>query len=73
MRTLKDFLQKNKKNPHFISKVELQLDEKTVFFVAKKVLVTEYGVRGGENIIPTLKQLSILWYIIVTEYFYQTM
>lgn len=54
MRTLKDFLQKNKKNPHFISKVELQLDEKTVFFVAKKVLVTEYGVRGGENIIPTL-------------------
>lgn len=32
---------------------EKVLDEKTVFYIAKKVLVEEYGIRGGENIIPT--------------------
>ena len=30
------------------------LDEKTVFFVCKKVLIEEYGERGGENITPIL-------------------
>ena len=54
MRTLKDLLPKNKKNPRFIAGLGENIDEKTVFFIAKKVLVTEYGVRGGENIIPTL-------------------
>lgn len=29
------------------------IDDKTIFYVCKKVLVEEYGVRGGENIIPT--------------------
>ncbi len=53
MRTLKDLLPNHKKNPQFTGLVE-NIDEKTVFFIAKKVLVTEYGVRGGENIIPTL-------------------
>lgn len=53
MRTLKDLLPKSKKNPHPTGLAE-NLDEKTIFFIAKKVLVMEYGVRGGENIIPTL-------------------
>ena len=31
-----------------------KIDDKTVFFVCKKVLIEEYGIRGGENIIPVL-------------------
>jgi hypothetical protein len=54
MRTLKDLLPKNKKNGRFSSERVMHLDEKTVFFIAKKVLVTAYGVRGGENIVPAL-------------------
>ncbi len=54
MRTLKDLLPKNKKNPRFIHGLGENLDEKTIFFIAKKVLVAEYGIRGGENIIPVL-------------------
>lgn len=29
------------------------IDEKTIFYVCKTVLVEEYGARGGENLIPT--------------------
>lgn len=48
MQSLKDLLPTKKIN--IVPKV---LDEKTIFFVCKQVLVEEYGVRGGENIIPT--------------------
>lgn len=54
MRTLKDLLPANIKKSRSDPVLGNNLDEKTVFFIAKKVLVTEYGVRGGENIIPTL-------------------
>ncbi len=48
MRTLKELLplKKTVLNPEV-------LDEKTVFYVCKRVLIEEYGVRGGENIIPS--------------------
>lgn len=52
MRTLKDLLPKKRLIPS--EKKKGPLDEKTVFYIAKKVLVEEYGIRGGENIIPTL-------------------
>lgn len=54
MRTLKDLLPKNKKTTRFQAGLGVNIDEKTIFFIAKKILVTEYGIRGGENIIPTL-------------------
>jgi len=52
MRTLKDLLPKK----HYASKggAKTHLDEKTIFYIARKVLAEEYGLRGGENIIPTL-------------------
>lgn len=52
MRTLKDFLPKKR----YASKMKegLPLDEKTIFYIAKRVLGEEYGLRGGENIIPAL-------------------
>jgi len=31
----------------------VELDEKTIFYICKKILVEEYGSKGGENIIPT--------------------
>ena len=52
MRTLKDLLPKRPRatqggqTAHF--------DEQTIFYIAKKVLSEEYGLKGGENIIPTL-------------------
>ncbi|OGI15122.1 MAG: hypothetical protein A3E38_01655 [Candidatus Moranbacteria bacterium RIFCSPHIGHO2_12_FULL_54_9] len=48
MRTLKELLPK-KNHPRAEA-----LDEKTVFHIAKRIIVEEYGVRGGENIIPVL-------------------
>lgn len=48
MRALRDLLPK--KHPPSPKEV----DEKTVFHVAKRAIVEEYGVRGGENIIPAL-------------------
>jgi hypothetical protein len=51
MRTLKDLLPK--KQTQARQKMSL-LDEQTVFYIAKKILVEEYGLRGGENIVPTL-------------------
>lgn len=47
MKTLKDLLPKKRSSTSF------SIDEKTLFFVTKKVLIEEYGIRGGENIIPT--------------------
>ncbi len=47
MKTLKDLL------PHKRSFKPTVIDEKTIFYITKKVLVEEYGIRGGENILPT--------------------
>lgn len=47
MRTLKELLPKKQRAPL------KEIDEKTIFHIAKQVLVEEYGVRGGENIIPS--------------------
>lgn len=52
MRTLKDLLPKKRFAPSAHKKGPL--DEQTVFYIAKKVLLEEYGLKGGENIIPTL-------------------
>lgn len=51
MRTLKDLLPLKKIFP-----IPTAVDEKTIFFVCRKVLIEEYGVRGGENIIPSFYQ-----------------
>lgn len=51
MRTLKDLLPKRRPLPE---KGGGGLDEKTVFYIAKRILEEEYGLRGGENIIPAL-------------------
>jgi hypothetical protein len=51
MRNIRDLLPKRQS-----SKAPVLLDEKTIFYIAKKVLVEEYGIRGGENIIPSLYQ-----------------
>lgn len=48
MRTLKELLPLKKTTLHAET-----LDEKTVFYICKRVLIEEYGVRGGENIIPS--------------------
>jgi hypothetical protein len=48
MRTLKELLPKKR----LIARQEI--DEKTIFHIAKRVVTEEYGVRGGENIIPIL-------------------
>lgn len=52
MRTLKDLLPKQRR----VSEKEesLPVDEKTVFYIVRKIIREEYGLRGGENIIPTL-------------------
>jgi predicted nucleic acid-binding Zn ribbon protein len=47
MRTLKELLPKKQRT------LPQEIDEKTIFHIAKRVLVEEYGVRGGENIIPS--------------------
>ncbi len=47
MRTLKELLPTKK------IVVPQEIDEKTLFHICKRVLVEEYGIRGGENIIPT--------------------
>lgn len=46
MRTLKDLLPKKHLS------VAKEVDEKTVFHIAKRVVEQEYGVRGVENITP---------------------
>jgi len=52
MRNLKDLLPKKRYAPEGKGQHQEILDEKTVFYIAKKVLVEEYGIRGSENIIP---------------------
>lgn len=52
MRTLKDLLPKKRYAAEMGPGAPL--DEKTVFYIAQKVLREEYGLRGGENIIPAL-------------------
>lgn len=47
MRTLKELLPQKR---NISTKA---IDEKTIFHIAKRVLVEEYGVRGGENIVPS--------------------
>jgi hypothetical protein len=49
MKTIKDLMPK--RGGVYTPEV---LDEKTVFHVCRKVLLEEYGVRGSENIIPSL-------------------
>jgi hypothetical protein len=51
MRTLRDLLPK-KEYATPSSQSRGTLDEKTVFYVAKKIFGEEYGVKGSENIIP---------------------
>lgn len=51
MKNLKDLLPRR---PRFPSGEQAVFDEQTVFYIAKKVLMEEYGSRGCENIIPTL-------------------
>ncbi len=46
MRTLKELLPKKSRSGGG------DIDEKTIFHIAKRVVVEEYGVRGGENIVP---------------------
>ena len=48
MRTLRELLPKKQRS------LPKEIDEKTIFHVAKKAITEEYGVRGGENIIPVL-------------------
>ena len=67
MRTLKELLPKKCGGGE--GKGSRQFDEKTVFYISKKVLGEEYGLRGTENIIPTfykegklfLSSRSSLW------------
>ncbi len=49
MKTLRDLLPKRESK-----RVPEMLDEKTIFHICRKVLLEEYGVRGSENIIPSL-------------------
>ncbi|MFZ3032174.1 MAG: DciA family protein [Candidatus Moraniibacteriota bacterium] len=52
MRTLKDLLPK--RQGVIRKSEETHFDEQTVFYIAKKVLGEEYGLKGSENITPTL-------------------
>lgn len=54
MRILKDLLLKPKTLKISEKEPPLIIDEKTVFYIVKKIILEEYGIRGGENIIPTL-------------------
>lgn len=48
MRTLKELLPKKSRSESG------HIDEKTIFHIAKRVVIEEYGARGSENIIPVL-------------------
>ena len=58
MQTLKNLLPKKPRVPR--GEV-LLLDEKTVFYIVRKIIREEYGVRAGENIIPTLYKEKTLF------------
>jgi predicted nucleic acid-binding Zn ribbon protein len=48
MRTLKKLLTKKRLF------APQEIDDKTIFHIARRVIMEEYGRRGGENIIPIL-------------------
>lgn len=48
MRTLKKLLTKKRLF------APQEIDDKTIFHIARRVIMEEYGRRGGENIIPVL-------------------
>lgn len=51
MKTIRKLLSQKQKT--LSSSKEQEIDEKTIFHIAKRVIAEEYGKRGGENIIPT--------------------
>lgn len=51
MRTLRELMPK--KDLFSQPGKSLVIDEKTIFYICKKILIEEYGSKGGENIIPT--------------------
>ncbi|MGK2848592.1 MAG: hypothetical protein ACSLEX_00790 [Minisyncoccota bacterium] len=55
MRTLKELL------PQKSLSFQREIDEKTVFYIAKRVMIEEYGIRGGESIIPILYKDKVLF------------
>lgn len=54
MKKLSDYLSINKKTTHKTPgfPIQPQVDEKTIFFIAEKVILSQYGMRGRENISP---------------------
>lgn len=52
MKTIKRLLYQKQKQIS-LPKKEKEIDEKTIFHIAKRVIIAEYGKRGGENISPT--------------------
>lgn len=50
MRTIKKLL--SQKQRQLSSQKEKEIDEKTIFHIAKRVIIEEYGKHGGENIVP---------------------
>lgn len=52
MKTIKKLLFRKQKQ--LSSSKEKEIDEKTIFHIAKRVIIEEYGKRGGENVIPVL-------------------
>jgi hypothetical protein len=52
MRAIKKLL--SKKQEHLFSPKEKEIDDKTIFHIAKRVIAEEYGRSGSENIIPVL-------------------
>lgn len=56
MRILKELLPKKSHNEHG------DIDEKTIFHIAKRVVTEEYGARGSENIIPVFYKEKKLFF-----------
>jgi predicted nucleic acid-binding Zn ribbon protein len=50
MKTIKKLL--SQKQKQFSSQKEKEIDEKTIFHIARRVITEEYGKRGSENISP---------------------
>ncbi len=66
MKKLSDYLDRLKKTAEKgeNSTRKRLIDEKTVFFLAGKVIVELYGVRGGENIQPALFREKKLFFTV---------
>lgn len=52
MKKLSDFLLSLRKQER--GKKKLFVDEKTIFFLTEKIITSEYGIRGRENVSPRL-------------------